>query len=62
VVWRERALPCFWRPVRNETRQRIRELAEEVREKTEDYVDQAKGKVSQTIEREKDTFRKKSPL
>lgn len=36
-----------------ETRQRIREMAEEVKEKADDYVGQAKTKVSSTIEKGK---------
>lgn len=36
-----------------ETRQRIRELADEVKEKAEGYVGQAKGRVSSTIEKGK---------
>jgi len=46
----------------NETRQRIRELAEEVRGKTEDYVDQAKGKVSSTIEKGKGYIQEKKSI
>lgn len=36
-----------------ETRQRIRELADDVKVKTEDYVEQAKGKVSTAVEKGK---------
>ncbi|MCL4476788.1 MAG: YtxH domain-containing protein [Nitrospirae bacterium] len=36
-----------------ETRQRIRELADDVKVKAEDYVEQAKGKVSTAVEKGK---------
>lgn len=36
-----------------ETRQRIRDLADEVKVKAEDYVEQAKGKVSTAVEQGK---------
>lgn len=37
-----------------ETRQRIRDLADDVKVKTEDYVEQAKGKMNTAVEKGKD--------
>jgi gas vesicle protein len=42
-----------------ETRRKIRELAEEVTEKTSDYVEQAKEKVTSTIGKGKEIFEEK---
>jgi gas vesicle protein len=42
-----------------ETRRKIKELADEAREKTSDYVSHAKEKVISTIEKGKDVFEEK---
>jgi gas vesicle protein len=46
----------------NETRQRIREMAGEVKAKTEDYVEQAKGRVNSTIEKGKGYIQEKKSI
>ncbi|GAB4418735.1 MAG: YtxH domain-containing protein [Thermodesulfovibrionales bacterium] len=45
-----------------ETRQRIKELAEDVTEKAEDYAEQVKGRVKSTVERGKDFFQQKKSI
>jgi gas vesicle protein len=42
-----------------ETRQKIKDLAEEVKGKAEHYVEQAKGKVSSALEKGKETYEEK---
>ena len=46
----------------NETRQRIRELAEDVKEKAEGYVEQAKGRVSSSLEKGKGYVQEKKSI
>jgi gas vesicle protein len=45
-----------------ETRRMIKELAEEVKEKAEDYIDQAKGTASAYVEKGKDFVEKEKNL
>lgn len=45
-----------------ETRRRIKELTEEVKEKAEDYVEQVKGKMTSTVEKGKDFFQEKKSI
>ena len=45
-----------------ETRRMIKELAEEVKEKAEDYIDQAKGTATAYVEKGKDFVEKEKNL
>ncbi len=45
-----------------ETRRRIRELADDVREKAEGYVEQTKGKVMSTLEKGKSLVEEKKSV
>lgn len=45
-----------------ETRRKIKELTEEVKEKAEDYVEQVKGKVASTVEKGKEFFEEKRSI
>lgn len=45
-----------------ETRQRMRELAEEVKEKAEGYVEQTKGKVTTAVEKGKGLYEEKKSV
>ncbi len=45
-----------------ETRQRIRDLADEVKMKTEDYVEQTKGKMSAAVEKGKGFVQEKKSI
>ncbi|MEW6001344.1 MAG: YtxH domain-containing protein [Nitrospirota bacterium] len=45
-----------------ETRQRIRELTDEVKEKAKDYVEDVKGKVSSTFDKGKEFFEEKKSI
>ncbi|MBI4684641.1 MAG: YtxH domain-containing protein [Nitrospirae bacterium] len=45
-----------------ETRQKIRELADDVKDKAEDYVEKAKGKMTSTLEQGKDFFEEKKSV
>lgn len=45
-----------------ETRQRIREIAEDVKEKAEDLMGEVKGRVSKTIEGGKDFIEEKKSI
>ena len=45
-----------------ETRRMIKELAEEVKEKAEDYIDQAKGTATAYVEKGKDFLEKEKNL
>jgi gas vesicle protein len=42
-----------------ETRQRIKEFTEDVKEKTKDYVEDVKGKVTSTVEKGKEFYEEK---
>jgi gas vesicle protein len=46
----------------SETRQKIRDLAEDVREKAKDYVDDVKGKVTTKIEKGKEFYGEKKSI
>ena len=46
----------------DETRQRIRQMAEDVKEKAEGYVEQAKGRVSSGIEKGKGYVQEKKSI
>ncbi|MDH4233133.1 MAG: YtxH domain-containing protein [Nitrospirota bacterium] len=45
-----------------ETRQKIREMADDVKEKTSDYVHEAKGKVSSLVEEGKGYYDEKKSI
>ncbi|MEW6116230.1 MAG: YtxH domain-containing protein [Nitrospirota bacterium] len=45
-----------------ETRKKIREFADDVKEKTTDYMSQAKEKVTSTVEKGKDFFEEKKSV
>lgn len=45
-----------------ETRQRIRELVEDAKERAADYVDEVKGKITSTVEKGKDFFEEKKSI
>lgn len=45
-----------------ETRRKIKELTEEVKEKAEDYVEQVKGKVTSTVGKGKEFFEEKKSI
>jgi gas vesicle protein len=45
-----------------ETRRRIKELTEEVKDKAEGYVEQVKSKVTSTVEKGKDLFEEKKSI
>jgi gas vesicle protein len=46
----------------SETRQRIRELAEDMRGKTKDYVDDVKGKVTTGLDKGKEFYEEKKSV
>ena len=45
-----------------ETRDRIKHLAEDARERAEDYVEQVKGKVTSSFEKGKDFFQERKSI
>ncbi len=46
----------------SETRQRIRELADDVRDKAKDYVEDVKGKVTTTLDKGKEFYEEKKSI
>jgi len=46
----------------SETRQRIREFAEDMRDKAKDYVDDVKGKVSTGLDKGKEFYEEKKSI